>query len=466
MADRRVVITGLGAVTGLGLGAAAMWDGLLAGRSGVGPLTRVSPEAFPCGVGAEVRDFSAKDHVPKGYRKAVKVMARDTELAVAAARLAVADAGLTTRSHNESDAPDFATTYPQPRLGCQIGAGLIAAETLELTQALATARTGGAAVPGRITPDGFDMQAWGAAEGGGGGMNNLQPLWMLKYLPNMLACHVTIIHGAEGPSNTITCGEVSGLLSLGESLRVIQRGAADLCFSGGAESKINLMGMLRQTLAGRLADTRAAGGVAGGAAAPSARPFDPESLGTVPGEAGAIVIVEELAGAKARNANIYGEVVGFGAAQSTPTLPGQPRADAGKPNDGLALAIRAALTDAGIGPDEIDAIVPQGLGVPELDKPEAAALREVFGARLASVPLVLLTPSLGDCWAGYGGVQVVAAAMMVRSQMVPARLEAGKPAAGLLAAAAPATPARLGHVLACSSSLGGQNAAVIVRKIE
>jgi 3-oxoacyl-(acyl-carrier-protein) synthase len=82
------------------------------------------------------------------------------------------------------------------------------------------------------------------------------------------------------------------------------------------------------------------------------------------------------------------------------------------------------------------------------------------------VPLVLLVPALGDCWAGYGGVQVVAAAMMVRSQMVPARLEAGKPAAGLLAAAAPATPARLGHVLACSSSLGGQNAAVIVRKME
>jgi len=458
MADRRVVITGLGAVTGLGLGAAAMWEGLLAGRSGVGALTRVSPEAFACGVGSEVRDFSAKDHVPKGYRKAVKVMARDTELAVAAARLAVADAGLTTRSHNESDAPDFATTYPQPRLGCQIGAGLIAAETLELTQALATARVGGESVPGRITPGGFDMRAWGAAEGGGGGMSNLQPLWMLKYLPNMLACHVTIIHGAEGPSNTITCGEVSGLLSLGESLRVIQRGAADLCFSGGAESKINLMGMLRQTLAGRLAATR-------DPAAPGASPFDPASPGTVPGEAGAIVIVEELAGAKARNANIYGEVVGFGAAQSTPTLPGQPRADAGKSNDGLVLAIRAALADARIGPDEIDAIVPQGLGVPELDRPEAEALREVFGARLASVPLVLLTPSLGDCWAGYGGVQIVVAAMMVRSQMVPARLETGRPAAGLMAGAALATAARLGHVLACSSSLGGQNAAVIVRKM-
>lgn len=429
-----------------------MWDGLLAGRSGVGPLTRVSPEAFPCGVGAEVRDFSAKDHVPKGYRKAVKVMARDTELAVAAARLAVADAGLTTRSHNESDAPEFVTTYPQPRLGCQIGAGLIAAETLELTQALATARTGGAAVPGRITPDGFDMQAWGAAEGGGGGMNNLQPLWMLKYLPNMLACHVTIIHGAEGPSNTITCGEVSGLLSLGESLRVIQRGAADLCFSGGAESKINLMGMLRQTLAGRLADTRVPG------AGP--RPFDPTSSGTVPGEAGAIVIVEELGGARARGAPAYAEVVGFGAAQSTPTLPGQPRADFGKPNDGLALAIRAALADAGIGPDGVDAIVPQALGVPALDGPEEAALREVFGARLASVPLVLLTPTLGDCWAGHGGVQIVVAAMMVRNQMVPASLLPARIGARTTG------PARLRHVLACCSSLGGQNAAVIVRKME
>src|SRR5690606_32200745 len=177
----------------------------------------------------------AKDYVPKSYRKAVKVMARDIELAVAAAKCAVEDARLVTRGALP-DGSSEGTTYPASRMGCQIGAGLIAAETDELTAALATAAT--TAADGRPT---LDLKAWGDAEGGQGAMNNLQPLWLLKYLPNMLACHVTIIHGAEGPSNTITCAEASGLLSIGESVRVIQRGDADLCFSGGAEAPINHM---------------------------------------------------------------------------------------------------------------------------------------------------------------------------------------------------------------------------------
>jgi 3-oxoacyl-[acyl-carrier-protein] synthase II len=308
------------------------------------------------------------------------------------------------------------------------------------------------------------MQAWGAGPGGGGGMSNLQPLWMLKYLPNMLACHVTIIHGSEGPSNTITCGEASGLLSLGESMRVIQRGAADLCFSGGAESKINLMGMLRQTLSGRLAPVGDA--APAGHASHAVRPFDPASTGTVPGEAGAILMLEELSGARARGVRMYAEVVGFGAAQSTPTLPGEARADAGRANDGLALAIRAALADAKLGAGQIDAIVPHGLGVAAMDASEALALREVFGDSLATIPLVTLAPYVGDCWAGHGGVQAAVAAMMLKEQRVPARLQGGAPAIGLGAGPSDSQARPLRHVLACCSSIGGQNAAVIVRRIE
>src|SRR5690606_630761 len=208
------------------------------------PITRFDASGFGCSLGGEIRDFSARDYVPKGYRKAVKVMARDTEIAVGAAKLAVEDAGLVTRGVL-ADGDATPTTYPAGRMGCQIGAGLIAAEVDELAAALVTARR---------EDGGVDMKAWGGPHGGGGGgMENLTPLWLLKYLPNMLACHVTIIHGAEGPSNTITCAEASGLLSIGESMRVIERGAADACFSGGAESKINPMGLLRIDLAGRLA---------------------------------------------------------------------------------------------------------------------------------------------------------------------------------------------------------------------
>src|SRR5688572_645410 len=216
--DRQVVITGLGAVSALGMGVGPLWEGLCAGRSALKRITRFDPSGFPCRLAGEATAFaSARDQVPKSYRKAVKVMARDIELAVAAAKGAVEDAGLTTRGTLPEDSTD-PTTYPPSRMGCHIGAGLIAAETDELTMALVTSTD---------TSGKFDPKAWGNAAGGQGALNNLQPLWLLKYLPNMLACHVTIIHGAEGPSNTITCAEASGLLSIGESVRVIQRGDAD-----------------------------------------------------------------------------------------------------------------------------------------------------------------------------------------------------------------------------------------------
>lgn len=439
--SRRVVITGLGAVTGLGTGFYPTWERLVAGDSCLRPSTRVAPGSFACSLAGE-SDVSARDFVPKSYRKAVKVMARDTELAVAAASLAARDARLDTREA----AP--APSYPNERLGCHIGAGLIAAESAELTVALASARAG----PDRL----FSIRAWGT-EGpdSGGGMNNLQPLWMLKYLPNMLSCHVTIIHGAEGPSNTLTCAEASSLLCLGESTRVIQRGAADACFSGGAECKLCLVGLLHLTFAGRLAPT---GDAPSGASV--VRPYDPASPGTIPAEGGAILILEEQAAANARNAPIYAQISGFGAAQSG--APNIPPCHNPASNRGLVLAISRSLRDASISPADIDAIVPQAPGVPAIDLPEAASLREVFAARLASIPLVTLAPMLGDCIAGQGGLQAAVAAMCIREQRLPARLNAGSPLPGLDAGPAPSRPARLRHVLVCTSSLGGQNAALVL----
>jgi len=278
---RRVVITGLGTVCGLGVGAPALWEGLSQGRSALRRISTFDPSGFRCRIGSAAADFQgAKDFVPKSYRKAVKVMARDTELAVAAAKLAVDDARLATRGTLPEGSTD-PSTYPSGRMGCNIGAGLIAAETDELTLAFATAQAGDPARPS------LDLKAWGSGPGGKGAVNNLPPLWMLKYLPNMLACHVTIIHGAEGPSNTITCAEASGLLSIGESARVIERGAADMCFTGGADAKLNFMGIMRMELAGRLAAT---GDAATGESI--ARPFDPDSPGSLLGEGAGILILE------------------------------------------------------------------------------------------------------------------------------------------------------------------------------
>lgn len=446
---RRVGITGLGAVSGLGLGMGPLWDGLVEGRSAIGRIARFDPSGFPCRLGAEVKDFSAKDHVPKHYRKAVKVMARDTELAVGAAKFAVEDAGLTTRATmgdaGERGLEGGSTTYPTARMGCHIGAGLIAAEAEELTMALASARAEAGGLGG------VDLRAWGRI-----GMENLTPLWLLKYLPNMPACHVTILHGAEGPSNTITCAEASGLLSIGESTRVIQRGDADLCFSGGAESKINLMGLLRMDLAGRVAHTGDSGD-----GALFVRPFaDRESAGGgLLGEGGGIAILEEMGGAIARGARVYAEITGYGSAQSGPV-------DSVKDDDeGYRFAVEAALRDAGVHPDEVDAIVPLGCGVPEADLAEAGALRAVFGERLTRIPIVTSSPNIGNCMAGAGALLALIGAKCVHEQRLPARLNAGNPARGMNAGCCDAQPAPLGHVLVCSGSLGGQNAALVLSRV-
>lgn len=449
---RNVVITGVGTACALGVGAPALWEGLNAQRSGLKPATRVNSPEFRSRLAGEVAGLSAKDALPKSYRKAIKVMARDIELAIVATRAALDDAGLVTRNGapDADAAPTGSSTYPGPRMGCHIGAGLISAEADELAGALVTATDESGT---------FSLKEWGyaadpAGHVGRGGMNNLPPLWMLKYLPNMLACHVTILHGAEGPSNTITCAEASGLLSLGESVRVIQRDAADMCFTGGAESKLNVMGYLRMGMAGRLADS---GTEEDGAKL--VRPYDPDATGSVLGEAGGILIVEEETAARSRGAKIYAVVAGVGSSQ-TPRLEFEPRKG---PDQGLRDAIEAALADAGVDASEIDAIVPQAAATPELDLAEAGAFREIFGRHLPNIEIVTLSPNIGECMAGNAGVMCVAAAMSLHTQMLPGRIHHGKPVDHIRAASVGPRPTKLGHVLVCSSSLGGQAAAVVLR---
>jgi 3-oxoacyl-[acyl-carrier-protein] synthase II len=450
---RNVVITGLGCVTGLGTTTRALWEGLCAGRSALRPITRFDPTGFPTRLAAEVYGadptggtgvaFSAKDFVPKHYRKAVKVMARDIELAVAAAKDAVEDAGLVTRGTLPEDSTD-PTTYLSSRMGCHIGAGLIAADGEELTAAFANARSAGDA-------NKLDLAIWGSR-----GMDHLTPLWLLKYLPNMLACHVTIIHGCEGPSNTITCAEASGLLSIAESTRVIERGDADLCFSGGAESKVNNMGLLRMDFAGRIARTGEAT-----EGAPFVRPFDPAGPGGLLGEAGGILVLEAGEMAANRKARVYARIAGIGAGHTPPAWADDLVEDV---NEGYLAAVENALRDAGIGPEQIDAIVPGGIGVPGQDAGEAGALRAVFGARLREIPLVTTAPNVGNTMAGVGGVAAAVGAMCLHEQRLPARLHAGRPADGLDAGAAAARPAKLRNVLVATPALGGQNAAIVLTR--
>jgi len=428
--SRRVVITGLGPITGFGLGIDPLWQAMLEGRSCLRRITQFDASGFQCQAAGELGDelFDVRQVVPKSYRKATKVMARDIELAVGAAAAAVADAGLVTKAAGDDAVPSIA---PE-RFGCHIGAGLIAADVDELTAALHASRAADGS---------FDLAHWGAK-----GMENLTPLWLLKYLPNMLACHVTIIHDCRGPSNTITCAEASGLLSVGESLRVIRRGAAEACLSGGAESKINPMGLLRQQFAARLA-------AVDGSSEPASfvRPFEGGASGTILGEGGGIVVLETMDAARRRGSPVHAEVAGFGASQSFDDGGGIEPAST---RDGLADAIRAAMRDAAVEPAQIDAVAPLGAGIRAVDEAELAAIRLVLGPRADGVPLILPIPNCGHCGAGAGALSLIVAAKAISAQTIPARMNHG----------AKAGPRPLNSVLVMTTSLGGQNAAIILKR--
>ena len=315
---KRVVITGIGIVSPLGIGADVFWSNLLAGECGLKRIDLFDPSGFTSTLGGQVPPYKIAQEVPKSYRKATKVMARDIELAVLAAKDAFASAGL--KSKADEGGPEFDSS----RFGCNIGAGLISAELDELTYALDQARSDDDA--GKI-----DWHKWGSH-----GLTQLTPLWLLKYLPNMLASHVTIIHGLTGPSNNITCAEASGHLSVGEAFRTIQRGSADRMIAGGAESLLDPMALMRQQLMGRLTSEDEPSS--------AVRPFAADAGGMVAAEGGTLLILEERDAAESRGATIYAEIAGFGASQDTfdPALP-DPE---GKAYAACRMALREAKAEA------------------------------------------------------------------------------------------------------------------------
>ena len=428
---KRVVVTGIGIVSPLGIGADAHWAALLAGECGLGPITAFDPGGFDCRIAGQVADYKMGDFVPKSYRKAVKVMARDTELAVIAADDAFKSAGLKSRAY--ADPAEIDGT----RFGCNIGAGLISAELDELAAAMSEARADGD--PGRL-----DLKKWGNE-----GMTHLTPLWLLKYLPNMLACHVTIVHGLMGPSNTITCGDASGHLAIGEAFRTLQRGKADLAICGGAESKLNPMGLIRQQKLGRL------NAAANDAPASAVRPFAPDAPGSVIGEGGGLLILEELEHARSRGAAILAELVGFAASQDSYRI-----TEPDPTGRSYAAAVRNALTDASLTPADVGLLVPHGLGIAPHDAAELAGLTAALGDRVGSIPAAATKGSTGNLAAGTAA-DAATAVLALHHGTVPPSINAG----GGLNFGAASRPADAAVAVATVYSLGGQNAALVFRRI-
>lgn len=430
---RRVVVTGIGVISPIGIGAAAFWENLLAGKVGIRRIEQFDPSGFPSQIAGEVPAYKIGDFVPKSYRKATKVMARDIELAVVAADDAFKDAQLKSKAYAES--PEIDGT----RFGCNIGAGLISTDLNELTSAMHVARN----------ENRLNLQEWGKA-----GMGQLTPLWLLKYLPNMLACHVTIIHGLKGPSNTITCADASSHLAIGEAFRTIQRGDAELAICGGAESKVNPMGLVRQTLLKR------ANEMCNDRPAEAVRPFDQDAQGLAIAEGGGLLILEEYEHATRRGARIYAELAGFGASQDTYRI-----TDPSPDGHSYGKAVGNALADANLPPAAVDLIVPHGLGIVSHDRAEIAGLRGVFGNGLERVPMAPIKGQIGNLAAG-SGVDAAAAVLSLHHGKIPAAINTRKGIDGLhLNVASEAREAKIGVAVSSVYSLGGQNAALVFKKV-
>jgi len=437
MKPPRVVITGMGAVTPLGLTVGDMWQGLRSGTCGIGPVTAFDPVGFTCKIAGQAPDFDIRKRVPKSHRKATKLMSRDIELSVLAANEALASSGIVTRG---MDAENI--NVDPRRVAINIGAGLISCDLVELAPAVAQS----------ITDGEFDIRKWGSD-----GLSLVTPLWLLKYLPNMLACHVGIVHDIQGPSNTITCAESSSYLAMAEAADVIVRGASDVALAGGAEAKVNPIVLIRQCLTGRATSEN------NDDPASACRPFDADAKGSVFGEAAGILVLESLDHAVARGAKIHAEVVGAAGSNSI----NHPYEHIEGEGRGIRTAMQKALDDAEIKASELDLIIPHGTGIPADDMAEAKAIEAVLGDAVANVPVWPTKSMLSNTGAACGAVDAIAAVCAMNDGVIPAAQNLSRRADGCsLNVVTEVTQKPLRHVLCCSYTYGGQTAAIVLKKFD
>ncbi len=434
MASARVVITGLGAISPLGLSVQDTWAGLCAGRCGISRIRAFDPTGFPCELAGEVPDYRIQDYVPKKHRKAVKLMCRDIEMAIMAAHEAVLSSGLITKGID----PERVNVDPT-RMAVNLGAGIISCDMAEL----------GPAVGASITEGQFDIRKWGRH-----GLEHITPLWLLKYLPNMLACHVGIIHDIQGPSNSITCAEASAHLAIGEAAQVIARGTSDIALAGGAEAKVNLIMMIRQCLLGRTTPD------CNDRPETACRPFDAKAQGSVFGEGAGLVVLENLEHAQQRNAPILAEIIGIGHSHNINLAYERLEPD-GK---GVQIAIEKAMADAELAPEELDLIVPHGTGIPADDRAESRALEAALGDAIEKIAVWPTKSMLSTTGAASGALDLIAAVKAMNAAMVPAARNFVTPADGChLRVVTKAEKRRIRHALCCSYTYGGQTTAVVLR---
>lgn len=410
--NRRVVITGMGAVTPIGNNAHDFWQATVAGKSGIALISQLNTDEYPSKIGGEVKGFDPKQYMnPKEARRTDGFV----HFAMACAQMAMDDAAI-----------DMSTVNPY-RAGVIVGSGI-----------------GGL----RVTQEQHTVLIEK-------GPSRLSPFMIPMLICNIASGFVAIAHGFKGPNTAVVTACASGTHSIGDAFKVVQRGDADIMLTGGSESCITELGLggfsSMKALSTRNDDPAGA-----------SRPFDKTRDGFVMGEGGGIIVLEDLEHALARNAKIYAEVVGYGATCDAYhiTAP-DPNADA------AAECMRMAIRDAGLEPKDITYINAHGTSTPLNDVTETKAIKKAFGEEAARKVAISSTKSMtGHLLGAAGGVEAIATAMAIKEDIIPPTINYKNPDPECDLDYVPNEARRTTVQAALSNSLGfgGHNASIVMKK--
>ncbi len=410
---RRVVVTGVGLVTPLGTGVAKTWEGLCAGKSGVGPITRFDATDFAVQIAAEVKDFQVEDFMDA---KEAKHLDYFVQYALGAAHMALADSGFVITEENAT------------RVGSIVGCGLGGLPTIEKYHQVYMEKG-----PRRITP-----------------------FFIPMVIPNMGAGQISIFHKVKGPNISPTTACAAGTHAVGEAYRLIADGYCDAAFTGGSESVICPLAVggfnAMKALSKRNDDPQGA-----------SRPFDKERNGFVIAEGGGILILEELEHARARGARIYAEMAGYG-------LSGDGYHIAAPPEDGNGAmrCMQMALDNAKMNPEDIDYINAHGTSTPLNDVVETRAIKGVFGDHARKLAISSTKSMTGHMLGGAGGIEAVFTALSLHHQIAPptVNLENPDPECDLDYIPGSARNMKMQVAMSNSFGFGGTNAVIIMKRFE
>ncbi|WP_141432801.1 beta-ketoacyl-ACP synthase II [Bacillus sp. 03113] len=412
MEKRRVVVTGIGAVTPLGKDVDTTWNNIINGVSGVKPLTRVNADEYPAKVAAEIRDFNPEDFMEK---KEARKMDRFTQFAVAASIMAVKDSKLEITDKNAE------------RVGVWVGSGIGGMETFEQQYETFLKR----------------------------GYRRVSPFFVPMLIPDMAAGQVSITLGAKGFNSCTVTACATGTNSIGDAFKVIQRGEADVMVSGGAEAPIT-----RMSVAGFCANTALSTNTDPQTAS---RPFDKNRDGFVMGEGAGIIVLEELEHALARGAKIYAEIIGYAATGDAYHITAP--APAG---EGGSRAMKAALHDGGLTPDEVDYINAHGTSTDYNDKYETMAIKEVFGEHAYKLAVSSTKSMTGHLLGAAGGIEAIFSVLAIDEGIIPPTInyETPDPECDLDYVPNKARKQDIDIVMSNSLGFGGHNATIVFKKYQ